>query len=157
MTFRTQIHKKKFGKKCFRTPQDTMSHRPLTNTSSLKIAAAYCAVLALCKVVSCFKFLDTLHSLDTVILILASYILTGIVLRYSFAWQENFTKSPPNPGNHTGISCLLHLKFWSWSKAQTKDQDQNLKNLTPCAFLEEKPNVAHAFWSKQVQAIDKRM
>ncbi len=37
MTFRTQIHKKKFGKKCFRT----LSHRPLTNTSSLKIAAAY--------------------------------------------------------------------------------------------------------------------
>ena len=43
MTFRTQIHKKKFGKKCFRTLQGTMSHRPLTNTSSLKIAAAYCA------------------------------------------------------------------------------------------------------------------
>ncbi len=37
MTFRTQIHKKK----CFRTLQGTMSHRPLTNTSSLKIAAAY--------------------------------------------------------------------------------------------------------------------
>jgi hypothetical protein len=36
MTFRTQIHKKKFGKKCFRTLQGTMSHRPLTNTSSLK-------------------------------------------------------------------------------------------------------------------------
>jgi hypothetical protein len=44
MTFRTQIHKKKFGKKCFRTPQGTMSHRPLTNTSSLKIAAAYCTL-----------------------------------------------------------------------------------------------------------------
>ena len=42
MTFRTQIHTKKFGKKCFRTLQGTMSHRPLTNTSSLKIAAAYC-------------------------------------------------------------------------------------------------------------------
>ncbi len=41
MTFRTQIHKKKFVKKCFRTLQGTMSHRPLTNTSSLKIAAAY--------------------------------------------------------------------------------------------------------------------
>jgi hypothetical protein len=40
MTFRTQIHKKKFGKKCFRNLQGTMSHRPLTNTSSLKIAAA---------------------------------------------------------------------------------------------------------------------
>ncbi len=42
MTIRTQIHKKKFGKKCFRNQQGTMSHRPLTNTSSLKIAAAYC-------------------------------------------------------------------------------------------------------------------
>jgi hypothetical protein len=40
MTFRKQIHQKKFGKKCFRTLQGTMSHRPLTNTSSLKIAAA---------------------------------------------------------------------------------------------------------------------
>ncbi len=45
MTFRTQIHKKKFGKKCFRTLQGTMSHRPLTNTSSLKIAAAYCPLI----------------------------------------------------------------------------------------------------------------
>jgi len=42
MTFRTKIHKKKFVKKCFLTLQGTMSHRPLTNTSSLKIAAAYC-------------------------------------------------------------------------------------------------------------------
>ncbi len=41
MTFRTQIHKKKFCKKCFRNLQGTMSHRPLANTSSLKIAAAY--------------------------------------------------------------------------------------------------------------------
>ena len=41
MSFRTQIHKKKFDKKCFRKLQGTMSHRPLTNTSSLKIAAAY--------------------------------------------------------------------------------------------------------------------
>jgi hypothetical protein len=41
MTFRTQIHKIKFGKNCFCTLQGTMSHRPLTNTSSLKIAAAY--------------------------------------------------------------------------------------------------------------------
>jgi hypothetical protein len=40
MTFRTQIHKKKFCKKCFRILQGTMSHRPLTNTSSLRIAAA---------------------------------------------------------------------------------------------------------------------
>jgi hypothetical protein len=28
MTFRTQIHKKKCGKKCFRTLQGTMSHPP---------------------------------------------------------------------------------------------------------------------------------
>jgi hypothetical protein len=41
VTFRTQIHKKKFSQKCFRDLQGTMSHRPLTNTSSLKIAAAY--------------------------------------------------------------------------------------------------------------------
>ncbi len=45
MTFRTQILKKKFGKKCFRTIQGTMSHRLLTNTLSLKIAAAYCTPL----------------------------------------------------------------------------------------------------------------
>ena len=42
MTFRTQIHTKKFGKNGFRNLQGTMSHRPLTNTSSLKITAAYC-------------------------------------------------------------------------------------------------------------------
>jgi hypothetical protein len=41
MSFRTQLQTKKFGNKCFRTLQGTMSHRPLTNTSSLKIAAAY--------------------------------------------------------------------------------------------------------------------
>jgi hypothetical protein len=46
MTFRTQIHTKKFGKKCFRNQQGTMSHRLLTNTSSLKIAAAYCSGLS---------------------------------------------------------------------------------------------------------------
>jgi hypothetical protein len=40
MTFRTQIHKKKFGKNGFRNLQGTMYHRPLTNTSSLKITAA---------------------------------------------------------------------------------------------------------------------
>ncbi len=44
MSFRTQIHKKKFGKKCFHNLQGTLSHRPLTNTSSLKIAAAYSTV-----------------------------------------------------------------------------------------------------------------
>jgi hypothetical protein len=32
--------KKKFGKNGFRTLQGTMSHRPLTNASSLKITAA---------------------------------------------------------------------------------------------------------------------
>jgi hypothetical protein len=32
MAFRTQIHKKKFGKKCFRNLKGTMYHRPLTNT-----------------------------------------------------------------------------------------------------------------------------
>ncbi len=42
MTFRTQIHTKKFCKNGFRNLQGTMSHRPLTNTSSLKITAAYC-------------------------------------------------------------------------------------------------------------------
>jgi hypothetical protein len=40
MTFRPQLHKKKFGKTGFCTLQGTMSHRPLTNTSSLKITAA---------------------------------------------------------------------------------------------------------------------
>jgi len=40
MTFRKQIGEYKFGKNCFHTLQSTMSHRPLTNTSSLKIAAA---------------------------------------------------------------------------------------------------------------------
>ncbi len=41
MSFRTQIHTKKFGKNGFHTLQGTMSYRPLTNTSSLKITAAY--------------------------------------------------------------------------------------------------------------------
>jgi hypothetical protein len=45
MTFRTQIHKKKFGKNGFHTLQGSMSHRPLTNASSLKITAAYCTLL----------------------------------------------------------------------------------------------------------------
>jgi hypothetical protein len=40
MTFRTQIHKNKFGENGFRILQGTMSHRPLPNSSSLKIAAA---------------------------------------------------------------------------------------------------------------------
>ncbi len=35
---------KKFGKNGFHTLQGTMSHRPLTNASSLKITAAYCTV-----------------------------------------------------------------------------------------------------------------
>jgi len=42
MSFCTQIHKKKFGKNGFHTLQGTMSHRPMINTSSLKITAAYC-------------------------------------------------------------------------------------------------------------------
>ncbi len=41
MTFRKQIGEYKFGKNCFHTLQSTMSHRPLTNSSSLKITAAY--------------------------------------------------------------------------------------------------------------------
>ena len=45
MTFRTQIHTKKFCKNGFRNLQGTMSHRPLTNTSSLKITAAYWTIL----------------------------------------------------------------------------------------------------------------
>ncbi len=40
MTFRKQIHKNKFSKNDFHTLQVTMSHRPLTNTSSLKFTAA---------------------------------------------------------------------------------------------------------------------
>ncbi len=43
MTFRKRIRKNKFRKNDFHTLQGTMSHRPLTNTSSLKITAAYCA------------------------------------------------------------------------------------------------------------------
>ena len=41
MTFRKWIRKNKFSKNDFYTLQGTMSHRPMTNTSSLKIAAAY--------------------------------------------------------------------------------------------------------------------
>jgi hypothetical protein len=44
LTFHKRIRKKKFCKNDFHTLQDTMSHRPLTNTSSLKISAAYCPV-----------------------------------------------------------------------------------------------------------------
>ncbi len=44
MTFRKQIGEYKFGKNCFHTLQSTMSHRPLTNSSSLKITAAYWAI-----------------------------------------------------------------------------------------------------------------
>jgi hypothetical protein len=40
MTFRKRIRKNKFSKNDFHTLQGTMSHRPLTNTSSLKITAA---------------------------------------------------------------------------------------------------------------------
>ena len=40
MTFRKQIGEYKFGKNCFHTVQSTMSHRPLSKSSSLKITAA---------------------------------------------------------------------------------------------------------------------
>jgi hypothetical protein len=40
MTFRQRIRKDKFSKNDFHTLQGTMFHRPLTNTSSLKITAA---------------------------------------------------------------------------------------------------------------------
>jgi hypothetical protein len=40
MTFRKRIRKNKFSKNDFHTLQVTMSHRPLTNTSSFKITAA---------------------------------------------------------------------------------------------------------------------
>ncbi len=43
MTFHKRIRKNKFSKNDFNTLQSTMSHRPLTNTSSLKITAAFCA------------------------------------------------------------------------------------------------------------------
>jgi hypothetical protein len=42
MTFRKRIRKNKFSKNGFHNLQGTMSHRPLTNASSLKITAAYC-------------------------------------------------------------------------------------------------------------------
>ncbi len=42
MRFRKGIRKNKFIKNDFHTQQGTMSHRPVTNTSSLKITAAYC-------------------------------------------------------------------------------------------------------------------
>ncbi len=47
MSFRTQIHKKKFGKNGFHTLQGTLSHRPLNNALSLKITAAYCPLCGL--------------------------------------------------------------------------------------------------------------
>jgi hypothetical protein len=45
MSFRKHIGEKKFGKNDFYTLQGTMFHRPLPNTSSLKITAAYSAIL----------------------------------------------------------------------------------------------------------------
>jgi hypothetical protein len=45
MTFRKRIRKKKFCKNDFHTLQGTMSYSPFTNTSSLKITAAYCTGL----------------------------------------------------------------------------------------------------------------
>ncbi len=44
MTFLKRIRKNKFSKNDFHTRQGTMTHRPLTNTSSLKITAAYCII-----------------------------------------------------------------------------------------------------------------
>jgi hypothetical protein len=44
MTFGKLIGEKKFSKNSFHTLQGTMFLRPLTNTSSLKITAAYCTV-----------------------------------------------------------------------------------------------------------------
>jgi hypothetical protein len=41
MSIRKQIGEYKFRKNCSHTVQSTMSHRPLTNSSSLKITAAY--------------------------------------------------------------------------------------------------------------------
>jgi hypothetical protein len=45
MALRKRIRKNKFSKNDFHTLQGTMSHRLLTNTSSLKITAAYCPSL----------------------------------------------------------------------------------------------------------------
>jgi hypothetical protein len=45
MSFRKQIGEYKFGKNCFYTLRSTMSHRPSTNSSSLKITAAYYTVI----------------------------------------------------------------------------------------------------------------
>jgi hypothetical protein len=53
MTFRKRILKKKFCKNDYHTLQGTMSHRPLTNTSSLKITAAYWT--------ACVHFRDSHH------------------------------------------------------------------------------------------------
>ncbi len=61
MTFHTQIHTKKFGKKGFRNLQGTMSHRPLTNTSSLKITAAYCSAASNCRLYSCWNLAFVLN------------------------------------------------------------------------------------------------
>ncbi len=47
MTFRKRIRKNKFSKNGFHNLQGTMSHRPLTNASSLKITAAYRAALSI--------------------------------------------------------------------------------------------------------------
>ncbi len=44
MSFRKQIGEYKFGKKFFYTLRSIMSHHPSTNSSSLKITAAYCTL-----------------------------------------------------------------------------------------------------------------
>jgi hypothetical protein len=47
MTFRKRLRKKKFSKNDLHTLQGTLFHRLLTNTSRLKITAAYCWVISL--------------------------------------------------------------------------------------------------------------
>jgi hypothetical protein len=59
MSFRTQINtQKKFGKNGFHTLQGTMSHRPLTNASSLKITAAYSTLVPRMLIFHCAAEID---------------------------------------------------------------------------------------------------
>ena len=60
MTFRKRIRKNKFSKNGFHNLQGTMSHRPLTNASSLKITAAHCTVHTNKSVDTGEQILDTL-------------------------------------------------------------------------------------------------
>ena len=72
MSFRTQIHKKKFGKNGFHTLQGTMSHRPLTNASSLKITAAFCTRMS--------------------VILPSVYIQEFYILRSTDAWNNIYLK-----------------------------------------------------------------